>query len=103
MIRSPVAGSGRVGLANELRVSQDSLRQLSDETGGFAAVNRNDFSAAFERIVRDNSSYYVLAYYPPSDKRDGKFHRIEVRVVDGPASSCGRGAATTRREGSLRR
>jgi len=82
----PVAGRGigQGGLANELRVSQDSLRQLSDQSGGFAAVNRNDFSSAFERIVRDNSSYYVLAYYPPSDKRDGKFHRIEVRVVDRP-------------------
>jgi VWFA-related protein len=82
----PVAGRGigQSGLANELRVSQDSLRQLSDQSGGFAAVNRNDLSSAFERIVRDNSSYYVLAYYPPSDKRDGKFHRIEVRVVDRP-------------------
>jgi len=77
-------GIGLGGLANELRVSQDSLRQLSDQSGGFAAVNRNDFSSAFERIVRDNSSYYVLAYYPPSDKRDWKFHRIEVRVVDRP-------------------
>jgi len=82
----PIAGRGigQSGLANELRVSQDSLRQLSDQSGGFAAVNRNDFSSAFERIVRDNSSYYVLAYYPPSEKRDGKFHRIEVRVVDRP-------------------
>jgi VWFA-related protein len=82
----PIAGRGigQSGLANELRVSQDSLRQLSDQSGGFAAVNRNDLSSAFERIVRDNSSYYVLAYYPPSDKRDGKFHRIEVRVVDRP-------------------
>jgi VWFA-related protein len=82
----PIAGRGigQGGLANELRVSQDSLRQLSDQSGGFAAVNRNDYSSAFERIVRDNSSYYVLAYYPPSDKRDGKFHRIEVRVPDRP-------------------
>ena len=40
----------------------------------------NDFTTAFERIVRDNSSYYVLAYYPPTDKRDGKFHQIEVKV-----------------------
>jgi len=77
-------GIGVSGLANELRVSQDSLRQLSDQSGGFAAVNRNDFGSAFERIVRDNSSYYVLAYYPPSDKRDGKFHRIEVRLADRP-------------------
>ena len=28
---------------------------------------RNDFTSAFDRIVRDNSSYYVLAYYPPHE------------------------------------
>ena len=77
----PSAGVGISSLMNELRLSQDSLRTLADETGGFAAVNANDFTTAFERIVRDNSGYYVLAYYPPSDKRDGKFHKIEVRVT----------------------
>jgi VWFA-related protein len=77
----PTLGVNSSSLANELRLSQDSLRVLSDETGGFAAVNRNDFATAFDRILRDNSSYYVLAYYPPTiDKRDGKFHKIEVRV-----------------------
>ncbi len=75
------AGIGLRSMSNELRVSQDSLRELSDETGGFAVVNRNDFGRAFDRVVADNSSYYVLAYYPPSDKRDGKFHRIEVKVA----------------------
>jgi VWFA-related protein len=75
------AGIGPGSLMNELRVSQDSLRELADETGGFAAVNRNDFRDAFDRIVRDNSSYYVLAYYPTSNKRDGKFHRIEVKMT----------------------
>ena len=29
---------------DSLRISQDSLRSLSEETGGFAAVNQNDFS-----------------------------------------------------------
>ena len=79
----PVAGRGigQSGLANELRLSQSSLRDLSEQSGGFAAVNRNDFTTAFDRIVKDNSSYYVLAYYPPSDKRDGKFHKIEVRMT----------------------
>jgi VWFA-related protein len=76
--RSPI---GISSLMNELRLSQDSLRTLAEETGGFAAVNANDLSTAFERVVRDNSGYYVLAYYPPSDKRDGKFHKIEVRVT----------------------
>jgi VWFA-related protein len=73
-------GIGSNSLQNEVRLSQDSLRVLSDETGGFATVNRNDFRTAYDRIVRDNSTYYVLAYYPPTDKRDGKYHKISVRV-----------------------
>ena len=72
-------GVGTSSLMNELRMAQDSLRVLSDETGGFAVVNRNDFASAFDRIVRDKSSYYVLAYYPP-DARAGRVHKIDVRV-----------------------
>jgi VWFA-related protein len=72
-------GVGQTSLQNELRLSQDSLRTLSEETGGFAVVNQNDFSTAYDRIVRDNSTYYVLAYYPP-DAKPGKLHRIDVRV-----------------------
>ncbi len=90
-------GIGSSSLQNEIRLSQDSLRTLSDETGGFAVVNRNQFSTAYDRIVRDNSSYYVLAYYPPSDKRDGKFHKIDVRVSrPGVAVSARRGYASPR-------
>ena len=73
-------GVGQGSLNSELRLSQDSLRTLSEETGGFAVVNRNDFATAFQRIVEDNSSYYVLAYYPP-DARPGRTHKIDVRVT----------------------
>ena len=73
-------GIGPGSLQNELRLSQDSLRVLSDETGGFAVVNKNDFATAYQRIVEDNSSYYVLAYYPP-DPRPGRLHKIDVRVT----------------------
>lgn len=76
----PTLGLGTSALQNEVRLGQDSLRVLSDETGGFAAVNRNDFAAAFQRVVDDNSSYYVLGYYPSNDRRDGRFRRIDVRV-----------------------
>ncbi|HEY3043834.1 MAG TPA: VWA domain-containing protein [Vicinamibacterales bacterium] len=72
-------GLGAESIQKELFLSANSLRELSDETGGFAVINANDFSTAFDRIVRDNSSYYEMAYYPPSDKA-GKFHKIEVRV-----------------------
>ncbi len=73
-------GIGPGSMYNELRLAQDSLRVLSEETGGFAVVNRNDFSTAYDRIVKDNSSYYVLAYYPP-DSRPGRVHKIDVRVT----------------------
>jgi VWFA-related protein len=65
---------------DELRISQDSLRSLADETGGYAAVNMNDFKGAWERVVKDNSAYYVLGYYPKNDKRDGRFRKIEVKL-----------------------
>jgi VWFA-related protein len=71
---------GLTTLQNELRTSQDSLRTLSAETGGFAAVNRNDFADTFSRIVRENSSYYVLGYYSSDTRRDGRFRRLDVRT-----------------------
>ena len=67
-------------LQNEARLQQDSLRVLADETGGFAVVNSNDFASAFDRIQKDNSSYYVLGYYPGNERRDGKFRKIDVKV-----------------------
>lgn len=74
-------GLGSQSLLNELRLSQDSLRVLSDETGGFAAVNANDFRSAFDRITRENSSYYVLGYYASNEKRDGRFRKLDVRLT----------------------
>lgn len=68
------------GIYTEGRMAQDSLRTLAEGTGGFAALNSNDFSTAFERIVDENSSYYVMGYYPTNDKRDGSFRRIELKV-----------------------
>jgi VWFA-related protein len=77
-------GLNQSALYNEVRLGQDSLRTLSDETGGFAVVNRNDFDTAFQRIVDDNSSYYMLGYYSSNDRRDGRFRKIEVRLKSRP-------------------
>lgn len=78
------SGLGMGSIFNEVRLAQDSLRVMSEETGGFAIVNRNDFAKAFQRIVDDNSSYYVMGYYSTNDRRDGRFRKIEVRLPDKP-------------------
>ncbi|HVB36999.1 MAG TPA: VWA domain-containing protein, partial [Vicinamibacterales bacterium] len=74
---------GHGTMMDETRMQEDGLRILSDETGGFAVLNQNDFQKAFTRIVADNSSYYVLGYYPTDEARDGKFRTLKV-LVDRP-------------------
>ncbi len=64
----------------ETRWSQDSLRILAAQTGGIAAVDRNDFTETFGRIIRDNSNYYVLGYYSTNGRRDGRFRKVDVKV-----------------------
>lgn len=76
----PSRGFDAHGLVAEMRLSQDSLVTLADETGGFAAVNSRNDAPIFDRIVRANSTYYVLGYYPVNARRDGAFHKIDVRV-----------------------
>lgn len=75
----PGLGSG--ALLDEVRRAQNSLRTISNETGGFAIVNQNDMRAAFERLVQDNSSYYLLGYYSTDERRDGKFRDVTMRVT----------------------
>jgi VWFA-related protein len=76
----PSLGLDPQGLDRDLQRSQDTLRVLADETSGLAAVNTNDFAGAFARLVKDNSAYYLLGYYPVNQKKDGRFHKLEVKV-----------------------
>jgi VWFA-related protein len=66
-------------IAEERRQSTATLRSIAAETGGAAIVESSDFAGGFAGIQRDNSSYYMLGFYP-SDARDGKFHKLDVRV-----------------------
>lgn len=80
-VDDPYFNSPSVAIQNEVRRAQDNMRVMSEETGGFAVINQNDLNRAFERIIEDNSNYYVLGYYPTNDKRDGRFRKVEVRVT----------------------
>ena len=66
---------------NEIFLAGQSLQTLSEQTGGYALVNSNDYTRAFDRVVRENSAYYLLGYYPTDDRQDDRFRTIEVRVT----------------------
>ena len=63
-----------------LRVKQDGLRFLADNTDGTAIVNTNNIDGMLQRIVDDLSSYYLFGYYSTNTKLDGRFRNITVRV-----------------------
>jgi VWFA-related protein len=64
-----------------VRASQDSLRVIAEETGGFAIVNTNGFSAGLTRIDAETSDYYVLAYSSTNQDPLKRLRRIEVKTT----------------------
>lgn len=60
--------------------AEQSLFELAAATGGTALVHSNEFDQAFDRIVEEASTYYLLGYTSSNARRDGRFRRIEVRT-----------------------
>jgi Ca-activated chloride channel family protein len=57
------------------------LARVAEETGGGYLEIRygQDLAAAFAKVADELHSQYLLGYAPP--KRDGKVHKIDVRLV----------------------
>ena len=58
-----------------------SLRTLSDDTGGAAFLGGSKFEQFAGIIERDFAQYYELSYAPKGKKADGKYHKIQVKVL----------------------
>ena len=56
------------------------LAALADLTGGFSLTGSNNFKGTFERLVRDNSSYYTIGFNSEYARLDGRFVSVQVRV-----------------------
>ena len=65
---------------NYVRTSQDSLRVLAEQTGGFATINQNDFMKSLKRIDAETSDYYVLGYYSSNPDPTQRKRKVEVKV-----------------------
>lgn len=56
------------------------LGSLAKETGGIPVYNSSNFNQFLDEIDRELSNYYVLGFQPSNPRRDGKFHRLEVKT-----------------------
>ena len=58
----------------------DVIHLLAERTGGKAFYNTNDIGSAVRAALRDSEVTYTLGFYANSEKLDGQFHDIKVRV-----------------------
>jgi hypothetical protein len=62
-----------------LFISQQTLMETAEATGGFAIVNTDDLDEGLDRIVADLDHYYLLGFYP-EDPADNRWHDLQVQV-----------------------
>jgi VWFA-related protein len=75
----------RIGFrAKELIGGQKLLEGLAADSGGrhFAVENLADLPAVAARISLELRNLYVLGYRPSNPHRDGKYHSVQVNVVE---------------------
>lgn len=70
-----------------IEARRSGLYALAADTGGKVFFDSNDLNLGLQRVLDDNETYYVLAYEPEVSRRDGRFHKIEVRIVNHPDSN----------------
>jgi len=58
------------------------MEQISGQTGGAVYIPKttDELKAAFQQIAADLAHQYVLSYYPGDERRDGRFHNIDLKV-----------------------
>lgn len=84
----PMSSAQMAGIAQArraaLRDTQDSLRYVAGETGGFAVVNANDLARGMRRIMADQQGYYLIGYQPDertlAPSASHKFWRVKIKV-----------------------
>lgn len=68
-----------------LRETQDALRFIAGETGGFAVVDNNDLAGGLRRVLDDQRGYYLIGYQPEPGTfgvdTSGRYRRLKLTVT----------------------
>ena len=58
----------------------EGAESLASDSGGFSVKNSNDLGRGIQRIADESRSYYLLGYNSSNMARDGRFHKISVKI-----------------------
>jgi VWFA-related protein len=70
----------RGGSAGRIDDQGQLMQMMTEPTGGKAYLTRNDIAAAIQEVDEAARTNYTLGFYLPDNERDGKFHKLELRV-----------------------
>ena len=59
------------------------MDELAKDTGGQAFYNTNALNPALARVINNGTRYYSLSYSPANTTMDGKYRRIQVKLLNG--------------------
>ena len=60
---------------------QEAIRELAERTGGFLIANTNNTDKLLARVMEEVDTHYEIAYPPASERYDGHFRKIEVKLA----------------------
>jgi hypothetical protein len=61
--------------------SQEAIRELAERTGGFLIANTNNVDRLLAHVMEEVDTHYEIAYPPKSERNDGHFRKIEVKLA----------------------
>ncbi len=67
-------------------MARDQLAQLADASGSavYRADKLKDLEGVYEHVIRDLATVYSIGYRPKNGSRDGKWHSVNVQLVNHP-------------------
>jgi VWFA-related protein len=60
---------------------QEAIRELAERTGGFLIANTNNTDKLLTHVMEEVDTHYEIAYPPTSEREDGHFRKVDVRLA----------------------
>lgn len=60
---------------------QEAIRELAERTGGFLIANTNNTDKLLAHVMEEVDTHYEITYAPRSEREDGRFRKIEVKLA----------------------
>jgi len=83
-VTSPTWETDRVSREQAQKTAhQATMYETAKDTGGEAFYNTNGLREALARAISDGAHYYTMSYSPTDKRTDGRYRRIDVKLLKG--------------------